>query len=283
MSESGITFFSPASNDGVFTQMITSPFYPSFKKNDENELEVTFNNGYVFDYSNADKLIKPISIESEDKYTLSKTEKSHFLVELTISKLTGEVKKGKIVKKSDQPESDDNAVKTLPISSTAGGNYGHAGSVDVHLPAFSPEPSNLRNLDGEVYFKWLIRLADFQGEIATELYLRDNLHINFSKFRQCGSENTGSSEFPLIAVDGQLEPQNPDGHNLNGGNGILSFYGLKVKEKGANDLEDNNIMELSIDAGGGLIELNANTQTLKIRIEALEAEVIRLESDKEDK
>ena len=57
-----MTFFSPASNDGVFTQLITTPFYPSFKRNDQQQLEVSFNNGYVFDYSNADKLIKPISV-----------------------------------------------------------------------------------------------------------------------------------------------------------------------------------------------------------------------------
>ena len=275
-----MTFFSPASNDGVFTQLITTPFYPSFKRNDQQQLEVSFNNGYVFDYSNADKLIKPISVSSEDKYTLSETDKSYFLVELTINKLTGEVRKGKIVKKQDEPEADDNAVKILPITSTATTNYAHAGSVDVHNASFDPDAANMNNLEGNVYFKWLIRLADFEGEMATELYLRDNLHINFSKFRQCGTKD--SSEFPLIAVDNILDPNNPDGHNLNGGNGILSFYGLKVKKPIEGD-EDYNIMELTVDGEGGMIELNANSQGLKTAIEELQAETARLDEVKENK
>jgi len=265
MPESGMTFFSPASNDGVFTQLITSPFYPSFKRSDQGELKVSFNNGYVFDYSNADKLIEPISISSETEYTLSETDDSYFLVELTISKLTGEVKKGEIVKRSDKPEADDNVEKTLPISSTSQLDYNHLGSIDVHDSQFEPSSSNLRNLEGPIYFKWLIRLADFKGESTSELYLRDNLHINFTKLRQCGSK-TDSSEVPLIALDGSLQPQNPQGHNLNEGNGVISLYGLKPK------VDEYNIIELTVNPIDGIIEIHANTQALSTRIDDLETE-----------
>jgi len=256
-----MTFFSPASNDGVFTQLITTPFYPSFKRNDQGALKVSFNNAYVFDYSNADKLIDPISIEAEE-FTLSETDEKYFVVELTINKLTGEVKSGTIIEKGTEPFEDDNEFKHLPITTTS--EFAHNQGIDVHT--FNNVTASENDQTSNIYFKWLIRLADFQGEEIKELYLRDNLHINFTKIRQCGSRNT-SSEIPIIVEEqfgtaGGLKPENPN--KLGEGNGVLSIAALSP-EKMTSVTE--NLIQMERDPENGVIKINANGGDLRTAIQ----------------
>jgi len=260
-----MTFFSPASNDGVFTQLITTPFYPSFKRNNQGELKVKFNNAYVFDYSNADKLIDPISIEAEE-FTLSETDEKYFVVELTINKLTGEVKSGTIIEKGTEPFEDDNEFKHLPITTTS--QFAHNQGIDVHT--FNNVPASEDDPTSNIYFKWLIRLADFEGEIAKELYLRDNLHINFTKIRQCGSSKS-SSEIPIIVEEqfgaaGGLKPENPN--KLGEGNGVLSIAAISPKKIGA---IAENLIRIERDPENGVILINADGDSLREAIEGVAA------------
>lgn len=262
-----MTFFSPASNNGVFTQLITSPFYPSFKRDNQGVLKVEFNNAYVFDYSNADKLIDPISIETEE-FTLSETDSKYFVVELTINKLTGEVKSGTIIEKGTEPFEDDNEFKHLPITTTS--NFSHNQGIDVHtfnnIPASEDDPTS------NIYFKWLIRLADFKGEAVEELYLRDNLHINFTKIRQCGS-STSSAEFPII-VEEQLglQPENPK--QLGEGNGVLSIAAISSETIPA---LTENLIRIQRDPENGAILINADGDALREAINGLASRVSALE------
>ena len=265
MPESGMTFFSPASNDGVFTQLITTPFYPSFKRNDQGALKVSFNNAYVFDYSNADKLIDPISIEAEE-FTLSETDEKYFVVELTINKLTGEVKSGTIIEKGTEPFEDDNEFKHLPITTTS--EFAHNQGIDVHT--FNNVTASENDQTSNIYFKWLIRLADFQGEEIKELYLRDNLHINFTKIRQCGSKNT-SSEIPIIVEEqfgtaGGLKPENPN--KLGEGNGVLSIAALSPDKMTS---VTENLIQMERDPENGVILINADGNSLRTAIQEVAA------------
>lgn len=268
-----MTFFSPASNDGVFTQLITTPFYPSFKRDDQGVLKVEFNNAYVFDYSNADKLIDPISIEAEE-FTLSETSDKYFVVELTINKLTGEVKSGTIIEKTVEPDKDDNSFKHLPISTTS--LFNHNAGIDVHT--FANIPADDNDPTSNLFFKWLIRLADFKGEIVKELYLRDNLHINFTKIRQCGIRGgSDSAEFPLIVeelenVNGTLQPENPQ--KLGEGNGVLSIASLSAQK--ATSIQDN-IIHIEKDSINGRILINANATAINSTLAGLEARLAALE------
>jgi len=260
-----MTFFSPASNDGVFTQLITTPFYPSFKRNDQGALKVSFNNAYVFDYSNADKLIDPISIEAEE-FTLSETDEKYFVVELTINKLTGEVKSGTIIEKGTEPFEDDNEFKHLPITTTS--EFAHNQGIDVHT--FNNVTASENDQTSNIYFKWLIRLADFQGEEIKELYLRDNLHINFTKIRQCGSRNT-SSEIPIIVEEqfgtaGGLKPENPN--KLGEGNGVLSIAALSPDKMTS---VTENLIQMERDPENGVILINADGNSLRTAIQEVAA------------
>jgi hypothetical protein len=267
MPESGMTFFSPASNDGVFTQLITSPFYPSFKRSDQGELKVSFNNGYVFDYSNADKLIDPISIEAEE-FALSESDEKYFVVELTINKLTGAVKSGTIVPKGTEPFEDDNEFKHLPITTTS--TFSHNQGIDVHT--FNNVPASEDDPTSNIYFKWLIRLADFKGETIKELYLRDNLHINFTKIRQCGSSSS-SSEIPIIVEEqfgtaGGLKPENPK--KLGEGNGVLSIAALSQETLVS---VTENLIQIERDPENGVIKINADGTSLRAAIVQVAADL----------
>lgn len=260
-----MTFFSPASNDGVFTQLITTPFYPSFKRDDQGALKVEFNNAYVFDYSNADKLIDPISIEAEE-FTLSETSDKYFVVELTINKLTGEVKSGTIIEKTVEPDKDDNSFKHLPISTTS--EFSHNAGIDVHT--FNDIPADDNDPTSNLFFKWLIRLADFKGEIVKELYLRDNLHINFTKIRQCGSKSS-SAEIPIIVEEQfapALNPENPN--KLGEGNGVLSIAALSSETLAS---VTENLIQLERDPENGVIKINANGDALREAIVQVAADL----------
>lgn len=286
MPKSGLTFFSPASNDGVFTQMITSPFYPSFRRTDEGVLKVSFNNAYVFDYNNASKLLDPISIEAEE-FDLAETDQKFFLVELLINKVTGQVKSGTIVERSEKPEAEDNIFKKLPITSTTNTNFNHQSNpldgevLDVHDSKFRLTPNNINNSASDIYFKWLIRLADFEGEVVKQLYLRDNLHLNSTKIRQCGSnpnevtDGSASDEIPLIHNDEGLQPT--DAHKvLTEGNGVLSFNSISPAKVQFIDKAEDNIIRMEWDKANGVIKINADATDLKSLIEANAEEIIRV-------
>lgn len=277
-----MTFFSPASNDGVFSQMLTSPFYPSFRRDDQGNLKVSFNNAYVFDYNNASKLLDPISIEAEE-FDLAETDQKFFLVELLINKVTGEVKSGTIVERSEQPQGEDNIFKKLPITTTTNTNFNHPSNpldgevLDVHNSNFRLTADSINNSESAIYFKWLIRLADFEGEVVKQLYLRDNLHLNFTKIRQCGSnpnevtDGSASDEIPLIHndLDGGLQPT--DTHKvLAEANGVLSFNSISPAKVQFIDKAENNIIRMEWDKANGVIKINADTTAITERLSALE-------------
>jgi len=281
-----MTFFSPASNDGVFSQMLTSPFYPSFRRDDEGTLKLSFNNAYVFDYNNASKLLDPISIEAEE-FDLAETDQKFFLVELLINKMTGQVKSGTIVERSEKPEAEDNIFKKLPITTTTNTNFNHPSNpldgevLDVHNSSFKLTPANIENPTSDIYFKWLIRLADFEGEVVKQLYLRDNLHLNFTKIRQCGSDpnevtdGSSSDEIPIIHNDVGLLPI--DSHKaLTEGNGVLSFNSISPAKVQFIEKDEDNIIRMEWDKFNGVIKINADATELKSLIEANAEEIIRV-------
>jgi hypothetical protein len=282
MPKSGMTFFSPASNDGVFSQMLTSPFYPSFRRDDEGTLKLSFNNAYVFDYNNASKLLDPISIEAEE-FDLAETDQKFFLVELLINKMTGEIKSGTIVERSEQPQpqGEDNIFKKLPITTTTNANFNHPSNpldgevLDVHNSKFKLTANSINNPTSDIYFKWLIRLADFEGEVIKQLYLRDNLHLNFTKIRQCGSDpnevtdGSSSDEIPIIHNDVGLLPI--DSHKaLAEANGVLSFNSISPAKVQFIEKDQDNIIRMEWDKVNGVIKINADTTDITNRLDALE-------------
>jgi hypothetical protein len=266
--------------------MLTSPFYPSFRRDDEGTLKLSFNNAYVFDYNNASKLLDPISIEAEE-FDLAETDQKFFLVELLINKMTGQVKSGTIVERSEKPEAEDNIFKKLPITTTTNTNFNHPSNpldgevLDVHNSSFKLTPANIENPTSDIYFKWLIRLADFEGEVVKQLYLRDNLHLNFTKIRQCGSDpnevtdGSSSDEIPIIHNDVGLLPI--DSHKaLTEGNGVLSFNSISPAKVQFIEKDEDNIIRMEWDKFNGVIKINADATELKSLIEANAEEIIRV-------
>jgi hypothetical protein len=214
MAQEGYSIVSPSQSYGIFSFLITNPFYPSViveESGDTYKLE--FNQAYYFDYADLETLKTPQKI-TNISHTLKESGNEKFYVKVKIKNDSGKVESAEIVKeKNPQNQGKQN----LPLKTE-----------------FDPKGDT-----EDIAFH--ILLAEFEGPHIKELYLRDNLHFNYRKFEQLGKESDGV--FPII----------PEGDEPEKANGKIKFHAIARKNVADNDLEielKDGILEFYVKGDG---------------------------------
>jgi len=262
-------------SQGIFSNMITSPFYPNFtvtETNGQETVKVRFTKGYVFDYSNSATLLDPIPIKCPEEFTVvGQNTATAVYVMLTMLKSTGELvkKECKIIAENGDgwvPAPDTNDYKRLPITSMV---QTHRDGAQYNKGAVSQDVAHESEEDK---FKWFIKLAEFENGDIKELYLRDNIHLNLLKIRQLGtaSDPSSANEYPVIAGgEKTIEPVTNkkivEKHNHFHGNGILPFIRIGKMADNDEDMQDNdqNLLLMRYDIEKGVLYLGISREEIK--------------------
>lgn len=210
MSNKGFCLMGVSGNDSIWTAYNTTPFYPIITPDGIDSYSLEFAQAYVFDYANSEKLKEPMLITSEN-LTLDKDSVKKFYVKLTINGENGSIVKASIEEVTSAPSNSPTDVKQLPVK------------------------SSIANVSEII---WHIRLADFKGPHLQKIFLRDNLHLNFTKFEQLGYP-ADNEVVPIISkIDKTKNANEP-----------IKFYSIAKSEKAGNTLE------ISLNEGRGTIDL----------------------------
>lgn len=246
--ESGVTLIT-SQGEGVRTTYMSTPFYPIFKtegEGDDATLTVQFNRGYIFDYSNSKTLLTPIPVYSKP-LPVRDAEQS-FYVQIKMEKGTGKVVEGedniKVIDGTDVKNNPDaNAYEKLPLTS----KY----HLDGGKPLGGVNPDNINGT-----FIWYLKLAEFNKKQITNLYLRDNIHLNLIKIRQLGDPSSDET-YPIVGYqEDSYDPKSPTTYKM--GNGILHFSAVgKMSDK---DLRvgGNNLVQVKYK--NGVIRIGVSTE-----------------------
>lgn len=140
-------------SDSYRSILMTTPFHPKVKQIEKNKWEVTFNQGYVFDYLGGSSLNDPIVIGGMgEAFTLSNEE--------------GE----------PQYKTTDYYVR-IEVNTSNGSIY-YAEFEQYTYGQDPPLPSDTLNIDGgeQTTVTQYIKVATFNQQFVANLYLRDNIH-----------------------------------------------------------------------------------------------------------
>ena len=147
---------------------ITQPFAPEIdiiSGESGEEVEVNFNQGYVFDYAQGGERVE---VDSET-FTFGTEEKKEFKLRIEFDHAKGKIQQAKIFDKEDSSQADK--------SETNFDNF----IVESHVPS---EANSSEVIDDA---RVVLDFAKFDGPSLEELYIRENIHLYVRGFFQMHS------------------------------------------------------------------------------------------------